>query len=432
MNRDNTSQQPLLGKLGSKMLPPTDLMYLAAIAEDAGCDAKIADYSLGGSLEKDLLEFKPNYIVSNVSTTFFKKDLESLEHAKKILPTTKIIVFGTICRSYNINAIYEKNFLDYVLVGEGEFALKEILENQADEQILGICHRKNFQGVKNPQRPLLENPDDLPFPARHLIDNCIYIGYNKKPQAVIKVAKGCPVNCFHCLATSCHGTQIRTRSAESIINEIKECINKYKIKNFLFDADNFGYDTLWLIDFCDKLIKAKLNINWSAKICTAKITPELANIMHKSGCKHITVSAKHANIQILNNIGNVCNTEEIKATVNALKKHKIKIDCEFTLGLPWENKNSINEVINFAQTLKCDYFTFNAAVPFPNTKFYQYAMQNRLFDLTSTYEQAYSFPVIRTHDLSKEELFRLIKTTKKICNQKSFLNFIKSYKYTMA
>ena len=154
--------------------------------------------------------------------------------------------------------------------------------------------------------------------------------------------------------------------------------------------------------------------------------------MYLSGCRFITIYAKHSNPQILSNIGNVCNTDEIETTIKALKKYKIKINCEFTIGLPWENESSIKEISKFTQTLKCDSFTLNTAVPFPNTKFYQYAMQNQLFDLTSSYEHAYSQPVIRTHDLTKEKLFTLVKSAQQSCNRKKLFGFLKSYKHMMA
>ncbi len=425
INRETTLQQPLAGLSDSKLLPPTDLMQLAAVAQKANCEAKISDYSLGGNLDMDLATFKPDFVLANVSTPSFKSDLDTLKHIKELLPNAKIIATGAIFQTYNINAIYEKTYLDYVIVGETELTLKEILENQPDEEILGLCHRKNFQGVKNPPRPLNENLDELPFLARDLVDNCIYIGFNKKPQAVINVSKGCPHNCFHCLATSCNGEKIRSRSAQSIISEIKECINKYNIKTFYFNADNFGYNTLWLIDFCDKLIKEKLNIVWSAKICTTTISPELALIMQKSGCKQIEISIKHACQSTLNNIGKVCTIKEISNTIQALKKSKIKIIGDFILGLPWETEKSISETTSLAKNLKCDSCRFFAAVPFPNTKFYQYAMQNRLFDLTSTYERAYSHPVIRTHELTKEKLAELIKNANLQTQKRNIFRFIK-------
>ena len=79
MNREDRCQQPTKDLLVIPPLPPTDLMYLAAIAEQVGCQAKIADYSLGGDITKDLITFRPDYIVANIATPTYKSDLAILE-----------------------------------------------------------------------------------------------------------------------------------------------------------------------------------------------------------------------------------------------------------------------------------------------------------------------------------------------------------------
>ena len=108
--------------------------------------------------------------------------------------------------------------------------IKEILEGVPNNEILGICYSENMQGVKNELRPFNEDLDSLPFPARHLVDNSIYRRPdNGKTQAVIKVSRGCPFHCFFCLATPISGAKVRTRSAENIISEIRECVEKYNI-----------------------------------------------------------------------------------------------------------------------------------------------------------------------------------------------------------
>ena len=238
MNREDRCQQPTKDLLVIPPLPPSDLMYLAAIAEQVGCEAKIADYSLGGDITKDLLSFRPDYIVANITTPTYKTDLAILEVAKSLLPSVKVIVKGAIFLTQNVNVIYEKPFIDYVIMGEAELSLKEILEGVPDEEILGICYRKNLQGVKNAPRPFNEDLDSLPFPARHLVDNNIYRRPdNGKVQAVIKVSRGCPFHCFFCLATPVSGKKVRMRSVDNIVAEIKECVEKYNIKNFLFWSD---------------------------------------------------------------------------------------------------------------------------------------------------------------------------------------------------
>ena len=78
MNREDRCQQPTKELLVIPPLPPTDLMYLAAIAEECGYEAKIKDYSLGGDFISDLKEFTPDYLVANIATPTFQSDMEAV------------------------------------------------------------------------------------------------------------------------------------------------------------------------------------------------------------------------------------------------------------------------------------------------------------------------------------------------------------------
>ena len=159
MNREDRCQQPTKELLVIPPLPPTDLMYLAAIAEQLGFETKIKDYSLGGDLDKDLREFKPDYVVANIATPTFKSDMEVVKSIKEKLPSCTTIVKGAPFLTYNTNVIYEHPYIDYVIMGEPELTLKEILEGVPDNEILGICYSENFQGVKNEPRPFNEDLD---------------------------------------------------------------------------------------------------------------------------------------------------------------------------------------------------------------------------------------------------------------------------------
>ena len=410
MNREDRCQQPTKDLLVIPPLPPTDLMYLAAIAEQVGCEAKIADYSLGGDITKDLISFRPDFIVANIATPTYKTDLAILEVAKSLLPSVKIIVKGAIFLTHNINAIYEKPFIDYVIMGEAELTLKEILEGTPDEEILGVCYKKNLQGVKNAPRPFNENLDDLPFPARHLVDNNIYRRPdNGKVQAVIKVSRGCPFHCFFCLATPVSGKKVRVRSVENIVAEIKECVEKYNIDNFLFWSDIFDFDKKWTTDLCNKIIEEKLKITWSANTRADTINQELADLMYKSGCRLMSLGVESGSQLILDRIGKRLTLDKIREAVKILKKAKIQIYNYFVIGLPWETEKTVEETVKFAIELDSDFISFYTATPLPGTRFYEYAMKAKLFDITASFNSAYYYPVIKTHALSKEKVFELHK-----------------------
>ena len=410
INREDRCQQPTKELLVIPPLPPTDLMYLASIAENCGFEAIIRDYSQGGNFEADLKEIQPNYLVANIATPSFKSDMMAVQHAKEIVPSICTIVKGAPFLTYNTNTIYENPFIDYVIMGEAELTLKDILDGVPDNEILGICYRENFQPVKNDKRPFIDNLDILPFPARHLVDNSIYRRPdNGKVQAVIKVARGCPFHCFFCLATPVSGTKVRTRSPENIVAELKECVEKYNIKNFLFWSDIFNFDREWTLELCQKIIESGLKITWSSNTRADTMDDEMAKMMYKSGCRLVSMGVESGSQKMLDNIGKKITLDDIRNTVKILKKNKIKIYNYFVIGLPWETEETVEETIKFAIELDSNFISFYTATPLPGTKYFAYAMMNKLVEGNLDFRSAYYEPVVRSEYLSKERIFELHK-----------------------
>ena len=385
-------------------------MYLASIAESCGFEAIIRDYSQGGNFEADLKDIKPNYLVANIATPTFKSDMMAVQLAKEIVPSICTIVKGAPFLTYNTNTIYENPFIDYVIMGEAELTLEDILDGVPDNEILGICYRENFQPVKNDKRPFIDNLDILPFPARHLVDNSIYRRPdNGKVQAVIKVARGCPFHCFFCLATPVSGAKVRTRSPENIVAELKVCVEKYNIKNFLFWSDIFNFDREWTLELCQKIIESGLKITWSSNTRADTMDDEMAKMMYKSGCRLVSIGVESGSQKMLDNIGKKITLDDIRNTVKILKKNKIKIYNYFVIGLPWETEETVEETIKFAIELDSNFISFYTATPLPGTKYFAYAMLNKLVEGNLDFRSAYYEPVVRSEHLSKERIFELHK-----------------------
>ena len=410
INREDRCQQPTKELLVIPPLPPTDLMYLASIAESCGFEAIIRNYSQGGNFEADLKEFQPNYLVANIATPTFQSDMMAVKLAKEIIPSICTIVKGAPFLTYNTNTIYENPFIDYVIIGEAELTLKDILDGVPDNEILGICYRENFQPVKTEKRPFNENLDALPFPARHLVDNSIYKRPdNGKAQAVVKVARGCPFHCFFCLATPVSGAKVRTRSPENIVAELKECVEKYNIKNFLFWSDIFNFNREWTLELCQKIIESGLKITWSSNTRADTMDEEMARMMYKSGCRLVSIGVESGSQKMLDNIGKKITLDDIRNTVKILKKNKIKIYNYFVIGLPWETEETVEETIKFAIELDSNFISFYTATPLPGTKYFAYAMLNKLVEGNLDFRSAYYEPVVRSEHLSKERIFELHK-----------------------
>lgn len=414
MNREDRCQQPTKELVVIPPLPPSDLMYLAAIAEKEGYEAKIKDYSQGGSFEDDMISFKPDYLVVNVATPTLNHDLETVKIAKEICPKIITIAKGAAFLTFGKEILEKHKSLDFGILGEAEFTLKDILQNRKQSDVLGIFYRDNDEVKFTSPRPFIENLDEIPFPARHLVDNNIYKRPdNNKVQATVKVSRGCPFHCFFCLATPVSGSKVRRRSVENIIAELKECVEKYNITNFLFWSDIFNIDKDWTINLCKAIIASGLKITWSANTRADTADYEMAEIMYKSGCRLVSIGVESGSAEMLKKMGKKITPDDVRRTVKIFKKAKIRIYNYFVIGLPWETEETVEKTIRFAIELNSDFISFYTAVPLPGTRFYEYAKQNNLLNEQTSFDNAYFYPAVNTHSLSKERVFELHKSALK-------------------
>jgi anaerobic magnesium-protoporphyrin IX monomethyl ester cyclase len=285
------------------------------------------------------------------------------------------------------------------------------LEGKQYFDILGMSYRNNGEIVENEIRPFIENLDELPFPARNLVDNSIYRRPdNNKVQATIKVSRGCPFHCFFCLATPTQGEKVRKRSVENIIEEIKECVEKYNITNFLFWSDIFDIDKSWTMDLCNKIIESGLKITWSANTRADTADFEMAKLMYKSGCRLVSIGVESGSQYMLDKMGKNITLNDVRRTVKLFRKAKIRIYNYFVIGLPWETEETVEETIKFAIELNSDFISFYTATPLPGTRFYDYATEHSLFDNDTSFKSAYFYPAVNTHSLSKDRIFELHKS----------------------
>lgn len=409
LNREDRCQQPTKELLVIPPLPPTDLMYLASVAEKEGFEAKICDYSQGGDLVEDLKEFKPDYLVVNVATPTLEHDLDALKIAKDILPNVVTIAKGAIFLTKSEDILKNHEALDIVIFGEAEDTLKEIL--QGVENPLGIYYREDGQIKFSGVRPFIDNLDEIPFPARHLVDNTIYRRPdNNKVQAVVKVARGCPFHCFFCLATPVSGAKVRRRSVENIVEELKECVEKYNITNFVFWSDIFNLDKNWTMALCQAIIDSGLKITWSANTRADTADDEMAKMMYKSGCRLVSIGVESGSQYMLEKMGKKITLDDVRRTVKTFKDAKIRIYNYFVIGLPWESEETVEETIRFAIELDSDFISFYTATPLPGSRFYEYAKEHDLFDKETSFENAYFYPAVNTHNLTRDRVFELHKS----------------------
>ena len=435
--------------------PCNDLGYVSAILKNNGYKTFLRDYQGEKETEETLLsDFKreaPDVVFMSITNGSIHDDLKTVDLLKKQKPDTVFILKGSIFfnpKEEVLNKIDLKN-ADYLIGGEVEFIIGNLINAHFDDKskladIQGITY-KNADGqfVINIQTEFKDELENLPFPDRYSMKNELYINpETNKPMALIITDKGCPYACSYCLSPVISGRKIRSRSNESIVAEIKECIEKHNITNFFFKSDTFTANKEKIKDFCRLLISENLGnkINWVATARVNNIDDELVSLMKKSGCSLVAVGFESGSNESLEKMNKKTTVEMNLNAAKICKKYKLEILGYFLIGFPWETEEHIRQTKKHIFEVNADYIEISIIVPFPNTPIYNELVMNNtsLPDVTgydsfnNIYEKYGKIPAEKLSEFRKKTLLQyytrpsyIIKKLSKINSLPVFMNYVK-------
>jgi anaerobic magnesium-protoporphyrin IX monomethyl ester cyclase len=405
------------------ILPPLDLAYSASLLEENGIEVDLIDApALGLSSSRiisKISEKSPDLIV--IDTTGVSSD-HDLGLASSVRETTDApIAFST---SYP-NLIYEnalRNGVDYVIKGEIEYTILELSQKipRVDE-IKGIIYRKNGKIIHNPDRPFIQNLDDLPFPAYHLLpmNKYFYGSFRKRPFTTFLSSRGCPYRCIYCAYPIGFGSSWRGRSAQNVLAELKLLHEKFNVKSILFRDQVFTFDMKRAEEICDGVIKEGLDLEWKCETRVDCLSKSLMKKMGKAGCTSIHMGIETGDQERMKNFAKVGLTKEmVKKTFKQIKSLGIGTVAFFIIGLPGETKETIQKSIDFARELNSNTVYFTPAVPYPGTQLYEMA-DKKGWILTKDWKEYNARNVVmRTDDLSADEIKQAVDFANNVFSKK--------------
>lgn len=358
--------------------PPITLALLANIARENGevrlLDGNVEDLSLRDLFE-DMRAFGPDLVVVNTGFPSIDEDMAVAKKIKDSFPKTRIVAFGVYFSLLEGEGLKDYDFLDFAICGEPEPTFLELLtalaKGQADfSRIQGLLYRKDGEVCVNPKRPLMMELDKLPFPARDLLKNDRYrLPHNDKTFTLVNVARGCPYPCIYCIVHPYYGNKVRKHSVEYVIREIRECIEKHGIQEFLFWEEVFTLDKKYAMELCQAILNEGFSFQWAATTRVGLLDEELLAMMKKAGCYLLGLGIESGVQQILDNAKKNQTLEDARRAVALCKKVGIRTMGHFIFGLPGETRETAEQTIQFMLRLDLDYMQSYCAVPYPKTEY---------------------------------------------------------------
>jgi radical SAM superfamily enzyme YgiQ (UPF0313 family) len=246
--------------------------------------------------------------VSSQFTPYCEEAFSIASLAKSVNGATPVIMGGAHV-STTPEEVLRHQAVDYIVTGEGDetfpLLLHEINKGLLPERLDGVGYRVQGKVHINPKRFFINDIDDIPFPARHLLDFSRYT-IKGRPYTVLITSRGCPQGCTYCSVSQVMGKAFRPRSAAAVIEEIKHCREKYGISLFDIEDDNFTLDQKRALQILNLLIEEfgddELQLFAMNGLSIFSLNQELLEMMKRAGFRHLDLSlgsiSRHASTQI--------------------------------------------------------------------------------------------------------------------------------------
>lgn len=385
------------------VVPPLGLGYLATSTKKDGIKIRILDCIKEKILPEDFANIIKKWKPDIVGITIFSSDLAATkDYLEKVKMLDEKII--TIIGGPHPSALpkecfdFYQNSLDFAFVGEAELGFpilvnqlkrSKIIKTESLKKIPGLVWRKNDEiKINKPQYPM--DLDSLGFPSWNLIKPETYPhapigGFARRfPVAYILTSRSCPFQCTFCAAKTTHGFVFRRKSLDGVMKEIKYLIKRRGIKEIHILDDNFTLSRDFVKDFCQTIIKEKLDFSWNCSngIRLDKIDEETLILMKKAGCYSVAVGIESGSDRILKHMKKNLTKNYIKKQVSLIRKVGIEVTGLFILGYPAETKKDILQTISFAKSLSLTKAAFSVFRPLPGSEIWEYLTKKGKLDLS--------------------------------------------------
>lgn len=415
--------------MGEYLPPPSSLLILAAYVERelpetdieiVDCQADRLDWK---GLERYIASVEPSMVLTSGFTTNAYTCARTCEIAKTVNQDITTIAGGIHFSFTAEESLRNYPEIDYIVRGEGEQTVVDLIRTLQKKgkisEVKGISFRKNNTIIHNPERPLIENLDTLPYPAYHLVEDklskyhfTMMAGRNTR-YMILEGARGCNHHCSFCTQWKHWGGQWRTKSAKRIADEIE------------YLHDTYGGVFLWFADdhmrlssrgkelyeaLRQKPCKQDTMLFFQARIDDIAQHPELMGNLRDVGTYWILCGVETNSKEMLTEYKKGIKTQDAYQAMQILKQKDIFSQAMFVIGGRKDTHESIEQLRQYSVDLDPDIAIYTALTPFPGTIYYETAKKNGWIEDAnfSNYDMAHA--IMPTETLSRkqvqEELWR--------------------------
>ncbi len=375
------------------LYPPIELAHVASVLEADGHQVAIVDgdaaaLDADGTFER-VREARPEFVCLDSSSTSLDLDLALARRIRAELGIQVAILGSQV--TYTPGEIFQHNNVDAVVRGEPEFTVRELARRSALKRdfagVEGISWQDESGAIHHEaERDKIKDLDQLPLPARHLLDNQAYRFPGVKGAiTTLKSSRGCPLDCSFCGYTLAQGLRFRFRSPANVLAELIEIRRRFDIGHVIFRDPIFTTRKDRIQELCDGMLRENLRLEWQCETAVKVLDRPLLEKMAASGCRHISLGVESGNAEI-----------QKKHCGNKLTDHALAVkvfqDCRAVgietrafcmIGFPEETPAMVEETLELVEACDPDQVQFCAVTAYPGTPLFKLLRGEREFDYAS-------------------------------------------------
>lgn len=353
---DRTRELALNSDTIAQQFLPMGLLSLAQSINRNGQIANIID--LNRHINEFSLQLDGNFY-QNVARMILKEqpkiigfmtDSDSLHHTiaicdevKKTAAKTVIVLGGVHPTMLDREILSSLSCIDYVFRGEGEVYFPQlvsaVLNGGSVDEVPNVSFYRNGKFVRNPQGPLIEDLDDLPFP------NLSLFPVRDADDVWIEAGRGCPFKCSFCVTAPFWQRKHRVKSARRLVDEIGYFIDSTGRNHFNLTHDLFTTKRKWVVEVCHALIAENLGVTWACSSRTDTIDEGLIDLLYLAGCRDIFFGIETGSNQAQKSIEKGLDLDRGRQIIGYAREAGIGVTLGFISGLPGETATTLRSTL---------------------------------------------------------------------------------------
>jgi radical SAM superfamily enzyme YgiQ (UPF0313 family) len=293
-----------------------------------------------------------------------------------------IVLGGPQASSVDVATLESCPSVDLIIRGEAEETLPTVMDavrrGRGFERIKGVSYRRGRRVLRNPDAPVIEDLDSLPFPAFHL-----HPGIKSRKHIPLEFGRGCPFACSFCSTSAFFRRRFRLKSPRSVVGQMLRAKETFNLNSFDLVHDTLTVSREAVVEFCQEILNSGETLSWGCSGRTDRIDNDLIKLMTAAGCYGIFFGVETGSIRMQQVINKRLDLRQARRRIAFANRSALPTSVSFIVGYPEETKKDLAQTVDFViDCLRSDYAEPQVSIlaPLAGTPLYKRWRDTLVFD----------------------------------------------------